>query len=234
MKKIVLTVFAFAMLVSIFSCKGSTATGATGTTGANGPAVMIFQDGVAPYGSYSGGIDTFIDQNNSTRNFGACDNARIGFYSDVYRYLVKFDLSPVLPSNVMVVKAYLTINIYGGSGSPTIDAYKVTRSWTQGSGSYTSGASSNNDATWEDYTTSQAWSTAGGDYSTLIGSVMPGQQCTISIDPATVQGWISNPSGNYGMLLKNRDETTGVSFTITDKFATFSQRPILTIYYNLP
>ncbi|MFD0474718.1 DNRLRE domain-containing protein [Nonomuraea thailandensis] len=67
-------------------------------------------------------------------------------------------------------------------------------------------------ATWNRATSSQAWTTAGGDYASSVTSSYAG----ITNDPyrrsfsATplAQSWVSNPSGDHGVMVKLANETS--------------------------
>jgi len=235
----VLSLLAAAIVLVISSCSGK---GNSGPSGADGGYVLTFQTGVQPYTSYAGTTDTRIANGpyiNS--NFGATQNVITGStsYPMKYRYLVRFDLSGVIPSTATVSKAYLTlytgITIYGNF---TLSAYRLTSSWDQGTALvYTDPADG---ATWNNKTTSAAWGTPGGDFnaSAVSDAVTPAagfeQPFTLELDASMVQSWLSSPANNYGVILIGSQESAAVDNYTTVYTAEFPtdplKRPKLTVY----
>jgi len=69
-------------------------------------------------------------------------------YGDLYRTMLKFDLSGV---NGTITSAKLRVYYYDGLGSPSglVEVYRLRRAWTEGQ------------STWNEFTTGSTWSTAG-------------------------------------------------------------------------
>ncbi len=228
----------------LFSCKGDQgAAGDKGPTGSSGSSliVMQFQNGVYPSDGYTGTSDTDILNLAPEVNNGACT----GFDAnntdcETSRVLLKFDLSSIVPSNVIVKKAYLELHIISGAGPIGFVVHELTRSFDEGNSCNAQGA-----ASWISATATDVWTTPGGDYNaTAMSSVLnvpdpsTPQAIVIEINASVVQKWINDPSENSGMIILSSPETgsgtcLGAEFA-TSESGTASLRPKLTIYYTLP
>lgn len=225
MEKILVLVLAVLSVV-IAGC-----TGATGPAGAavTGDTVVAFQEGVYPSASYTGCDDNIILSSSPAANYGTIGSASTGITGgSVYRTIARFDCTYIIPANVTVTRAFLTLQAIIGEGSNTFNVYALTR----GFGELTSN--------WNTYNGSNTWTTAGGDYGPALGQAQQADSVaktvTIELDKTVVQGWISSPSTNYGYILKAENEITGnnqTQFGHSDNI-TASLRPRLTVYYRLP
>ena len=241
-KKLAAVVCAVVLGSLVMSCtKGDTGPG--GPAGSDGGYVVSFQEGVQPYASYAGVADTRIAN-------GVYLNGNLGAGQDLYtgsantalklRFLVKFDLSGVVPATATVSKAYLTV--YAGTsriGNFNIAAYRMTSQWDEGTKTvYTDPADG---ATWVSRTASAMWTTQGGDYAASAVSDSPvfpantGDAVTLSLDAAMVTSWLNSPSTNYGVILIGSQEsdtsTDNYSAILTSEYTTnLLQRPKLTVY----
>jgi hypothetical protein len=139
-----------------------------------------------------------------------------------------FDLSNLIPNTVKVTDAYLTLsvaNIYGGN---IFTCYELLQGFSAAT------------ATFDDYSSSSLWTNPGGDFDPTAKSdslfINTTGKVNFKLDPAMVQGWISSPATNYGMLIKGSSETNG-----TDSYITINDignsnaalTPQLTVYYTL-
>lgn len=214
--------------VFLFSCKGDPgsagADGATGPTGAN-TSVMMFQQGVYPSDAYSGVSDNVIISLNKETNYGSDTSMTIGAVAGgKYRPIIKFDIQSLVPSNVTVSKAYLDITL-NGLFNNTINAYAISNFWNE------------TESCWTSRTAAATWTTEGGDYSELQDSKggWESTKITLSLNPSLVQGWLSNPSANHGIILIGTQETGTLWRNVySSENLTRSNRPKLTIYYTLP
>jgi hypothetical protein len=146
-----------------------------------------------------------------------------------FRLLLHFDLSS-LPVSSVVKGASLTLNLSTFStDSNTFKAYNVTRSYIY------------NQASWVSATTSVLWTAQGGDFNaTPISDTIATPSSIIPLifhlDPVTVQSWVTNPSANYGILLKGDfDASSGHYWEISvdsDSNTSIADRPKLTVYYQ--
>jgi len=169
----------------------------------------------------------------SSNNYGASEWIEIdsggGDLGDG-RMLFQFDLSSI-PSGATITSA--TLKLYSQQdegGSISMNVYRVTESWTEGTNDHSAGRSN-----WDYRTSTQLWSTAGGTvdsniYATLVSDGNTGWD---HWDITTLaQQWHDGTHTNYGMMLaspssgdyeveyKTRESTTN--------------KPILTIEYTLP
>ncbi len=242
MKKIIVTLLSVFLLFAFFSCKGETgdkgATGATGPSGADGSILIMFQQGIYPSLSYNGVKDTCIVKNLSNFNYGGCQNSGSGTFGTYIatRALIKFDISDIAPSNVIVTKAELTFNLNQIYGSNTYTAYKLTRDWIEGN---FCDAASTTVCTWTVYGAGN-WTTPGGDYdpspvsnSIFVSGSLP-QTITFSLNTAMVQSWISNPASNYGIIIIADNESVVNNSIFWDTKEKGLTGPMLKVYYKLP
>ncbi|GEM_PF-829002 len=243
MKKIIITLLSVFLLFAFFSCKGEIgdkgATGPTGASGSDGSILVMFQDSIYPSSSYNGVKDTTITNVNSDYNYGACWNNGSGSFPAYIatRALIKFDISDIVPSNVIVTKAELVFNLNQIYGSNTYTAYKLTRDWVEGN---FCGDSSTTVCTWTNYGAG-SWTTPGGDYdptpvsnSLTVSGSLP-QTITFNLNTAMVQSWISDPKNNYGIIIIAENESVINNsifwYTREDNGLT---GPLLKVYYKLP
>jgi len=146
------------------------------------------------------------------------------------RGLIEFNLSSI-PSGATITSVQLTLTLGqtpGTFSNATVDFYDITKSWSQGTAE--SGASgiggtgngapaSTGDATWNDESYSASsptlWTTAGGDRSSTLSGALSITNATLNTAytasstaqmVADVQGWLNNPSTNFGWELINADE----------------------------
>ncbi|MGW0998335.1 golvesin C-terminal-like domain-containing protein [Streptomyces sp. NPDC002523] len=119
------------------------------------------------------------------------------------RAVLKFPTSS-LPSTARVISAQMqawsTITTNTGGGSATYELHALNRDFDEAN------------ATWNNATSSTAWTTAGGDYSGTVSDTVAG----VTNDPvrhwwdatSLTQGWITTPTSNHGVLLKAANEST--------------------------
>jgi|GEM_PF-780127 len=152
--------------------------------------------------------------------------------TNVIRSLLKFDLSSI-PAATSITSANLNLWFSSTNSNSPIDIslHKVTKAWEE------------NQANWNSAKTSTPWSLKGGDFvntplSTISGITEPGDlitgQMSWSIPPALVSNWITNPSSNYGFLLKSDTETvtTYKKFISSEHSIDEQYHPLLVITYN--
>ncbi|MEU2742065.1 DNRLRE domain-containing protein [Streptomyces sp. NPDC007095] len=119
------------------------------------------------------------------------------------RAALKFPTSS-LPSTARVIsaqfQAWSTITTNSGGGQATYELRALNRDFDEAT------------ATWNNATSSTAWTTAGGDYSSTVSDTVAG----VTNDPvrhwwdatSLTQGWITTPTSNHGVLLKVANEST--------------------------
>jgi RHS repeat-associated protein len=119
------------------------------------------------------------------------------------RAALKFPTSS-LPSTARVIsaqfQAWSTITTNSGGGQATYELHALNRDFDEAT------------ATWNNATSTTAWTTAGGDYSGTVSDTVAG----VTNDPvrhwwdatSLTQGWITTPTSNHGVLLKVANEST--------------------------
>jgi len=180
------------------------------------------------------GIDTYINQDTPTTNYGTLVNIPVGLFigsSLPLRGLLKFDLSkgenPPEPGITVVGSPKITIYCEQYSVARTLALYECLLDWVEGQ------------ATWNIWKTGSDWTTGGAgsdgnDYlSAVLGSVAITGTGSYDIDiPASiVQKWIDTQ--NYGMVLRHTVETTNFNRYSSSDNVTAENRPKLTFDYIL-
>jgi len=144
--------------------------------------------------------DTYINEDFPGNNYGSWKYLVFGKYpsSNKRRHtLIKFNLN--LPSNIEIVSAELHVyryhhNIPSGQ-KVKVGVYRITKNWKY------------NEATWKKRTSSNYWSSPGGDYTHLYTTYI-----VTHTSPKThwmvfrylkdlVQYWVDHPSDNYGLII---------------------------------
>ncbi|HEV8606548.1 MAG TPA: DNRLRE domain-containing protein [Tepidisphaeraceae bacterium] len=189
------------------------------------------------------------------------DGAGIAFYAgrsnqaaglEIRRGLMHFNLASI-PAGATITSASLRLvseNI-GQNGNRTMILHRTLQDWGQGtSNSSGSGATATtNDATWlyrffvpANPTTSPAWTTLGGSFEktdsataicpNLGGAFTFNSSITMISD---LQGWLANPSTNFGWEILGDEGTQGTAKKIYSRENSLaSNRPALTITYVVP
>lgn len=176
------------------------------------------------------GLDATLTTSSPASNFGAVNILVIGELNtgaDVSHGLLKFDLSSI-PSAAKLESAQITLTVVTdySTNARTMRVYPLLRNWVE------------LEATWNVYSTGNAWQTAGGtgalDIGASIGSVALGASeapGTAIVIPLTVDH--KTDLGNYGFLFKTDTESDdGYAFASSDH-ATPAYRPKLEITYRL-
>jgi len=111
--------------------------------------------------------------------------------------IFRFDLGAI-PTNATVVAATFGIRTDDTSdpGGGTVRAYVMLQSWVE------------TEATFASRSAGQAWSTPGARppsrATTVIGTLAPlavQTNYTMTLTPAAVQGWVTQPATNFGFIL---------------------------------
>lgn len=130
-----------------------------------------------------------------------------GAVGRIYRYLSYVPLTGISSSETVTsATLYLKRNADQADNAPTIQVFPVLKDWH-----------SQTQATWNSQLTGTAWQTAGCDGSADRGQTAIGEitltateganvEWAISLDTATIQGWVGTPTSNHGLLLKTVDE----------------------------
>lgn len=187
------------------------------------PLVRMFQDGVAPTPDYKGTTDTMITSADPGGNFGKIEQLQLSRIEKQQTALIKWDISSI-PAGSRVVSAELTFWITGKLvGDCKVYALNLPFEEVEATHRLAKGT--------------LRWSTQGAasdqDRGTIPVSALapekPGFH-TAFLDPVTVQGWISQPGKNHGILIAGPDANIwGLESRET---AIPDRRPKLTITYT--
>jgi hypothetical protein len=179
------------------------------------------------------GKDTYIAYSNKDNNYGnAAALMTDSEQANPIRALIQFDLSSI-PNNATVISATLGLYLSKNSGSQTdvVEAHRLTRNWTEGTGGKNTGA------TWNRYNGVSAWTTAGGDYdASIAGSFVASGTGWKTITLTTLaQAWVNGTYANQGVILLSPPKSGNNEKQYNSSDASnASQRPKLAVCYRPP
>ena len=167
------------------------------------------------------GIDSTMQTALPYINYGSLTMALVGnTVSSILRTYIKFDLSTV-PANARITDADLRLYQHDtfGSDNFTIGLYNVTGDWDESTITWNLQPTSSTDAEITNNITAGATTWKSWDIDTLV------------------QGWLDGTITNYGMMLKDTEETlvSTVTYFYTSDYTTDTTlRPKLEIDYYIP
>ena len=167
------------------------------------------------------GIDTAVESNLPANNYALFPYTGIGNSAlSIVRTYIEFDLSSV-PANARVFDADLKLYQYDTLGTDdfTIGLYKVTSDWEEGTIDWDPQPTSSTDAEVTNNINAGAITWESWDIDTLV------------------QGWLEGTITNYGMVLKDTDESsvnTIAYFYTSDYITDTTKCPKLEIDYYIP
>ena len=177
-------------------------------------------------------IDTYLDDENPTSNSGSSTQLIITNQSANHiRAILKFDFSS-LPDGVTIDSATLSIYIYqdlGAAAGRTLSANRMTElGWVEG------------EATWNEYSSGNSWSSAGGDFTSTDAATqtIPAAGNWVDFDVKVLAEYFrDNDSEIANFLIK--DDGSEVSLALGRYYSSeysgdTSLRPKLIIDYHLP
>jgi hypothetical protein len=164
--------------------------------------------------------DTHIVSNDPNQNFNGQESTLVDGAGNPCVILMRFDLSSIsTAATVSSAALHIWTDVEPGADATL---YPVLQSWVESK------------ATWNERDNGTDWTTAGAAPpsrgATAIGTVTPtaaNTAYTITITPATVQGWVANPSSNFGVVFV----TTNIDGTrfVTRENPTSTIRPFLRV-----
>jgi hypothetical protein len=186
---------------------------------------VTLQDGL---NGYAGTTDTYLDQFQPATNFGATAHFEVRWYNDgvnlveMNKALLRFNLSSI-PSNATINSATLTVyNLRANSNSSAdiITMNKVTGAWSESS-TWNSGVPAS-------VSSGVTCPTVAG----YTGAPVTPEAYTINNMTALVQGWVSTPASNLGVIFTT---DSNLNFRLaSSEYTTVQYRPALTIQYTTP
>jgi hypothetical protein len=159
--------------------------------------------------------DTYLDQNNPGSTFGSDDSA--SFDADPLRYaLVRFDLSGA-PAGATVVQADLVLYFYDPLEDGDCVIAPLLEGWSE---KY---------ASWALRQQTASWSMLGGTVGPEAVRFTPSSigEYTVSLPPALVQGWLADPTTNFGVRLMSTSPDGRGGQWDTRESGHVDQRPLL-------
>lgn len=118
------------------------------------------------------GRDTYIESGQPTLNFGFSPDLKVGVNASTTRALVRFDFYPMLSTvvadtnDILSAKIRLRLKSQASATPSTIHAYRLIRSFVEGSGG-AAGAASSGQSNWNSAREGRfAWGTPGADLAT--------------------------------------------------------------------
>jgi uncharacterized repeat protein (TIGR01451 family) len=138
-------------------------------------------------------------QDSPNNNYGGANKFEIGKRPNkVRRGFYQFDLSS-LPAGAIISEATFSIRREGGDGATlSLSVHRVTQPWVE------------NQMTWNNRATGTPWTTPGGDFSSTVWATTLADGAKTYKNfaiPNLVQGWQSGSFPNYGLMVKQTDET---------------------------
>lgn len=149
---------------------------------------------------------------------------------------IKWDFSSLSPASIIssaVISLYILSN--AANGANDLQAFRLKRNWVE------------TEATWNNYASGSAWSTAGGCShandidTTALGAVSvpgtpsAGTEYQISLTAAEVQKMIDGTYSNYGFAFKMQDESGSYEHQwASSRHGTAGYHPKIVITYDVP
>jgi len=180
--------------------------------------------------SFNADIDSYLSNLNTTTNFGSSANLFIRFISgkdsEVRRSIIRFDISS-LPAGVTITSGIVTIDINSGDNAKDAFLRRITQAaWVE------------DQVTWNEYSTGNSWTTAGGDFTTTdeVSWTTPTATGPFDITGVGLSGIIRDAIDNQGdlvhVLLMRSNEAGGGSSTTDFDSSEGTVAPKLTIFFD--
>ncbi len=197
------------------------APGSAGTPGLGGGTPVTF--GAQPDSDHQGTFDTFIIESAPTQNratsgvfilSGETSNRQVG--------LLYFDLTP-LAAGTTISGAVLSLRTPADEfADGDVNVYQMLESWVDV------------EATWNERASGTAWTAPGADVGSrsdvILATFTASAQFTtydIPLPAALIQGWVDDPSSNFGVALVATGTDIGQLFASSS--GTGENRPLLSV-----
>jgi hypothetical protein len=165
----------------------------------------------------------------------------------IRRAVIAFDVAGSVPAGATITGATLRLNMSRTIVGPfQVSLHRLLADWGEGTsnaGAQEGGGApaTTNDATWiHRFFNTQLWASPGGDFAATpsattqvddVGAYTWGPTASMTAD---VQGWLDNPAGNFGWLIRGDEKppATAKRFDSREN-ATVSARPKLIVEYAI-
>ena len=172
--------------------------------------------------------DTWIRETTPTTNYSTNNNNKIAVTSgkavDEFRSLIHFDLSSFLATRSHELISKVELFIHGGpvglGTQPTPSIFKCTQAFVA------------SEATWNEYSSGNSWTTAGGDYDGAYEYPITPVAADILIDitPLVMDLLKAGETDLYLILIDDTATTSGWTIMSLEN-VTVAERPDLRISY---
>ena len=205
--------------------------------------------------TFTTGMDTFLcnsyeylNYDHENKNFGGDPSIYLAYDATKeeteaghffpFRGMIKFDISGI-PTDTIIVSARMKLyyaDAEEGAAVPlTVSAYPMTRSWTEGSGTWEEDI--HDGATWFTFDGERPWNTPGGDYDDqkTVQTATPAGYGWVTWDiQPFVEDWVQGGIENHGVMLISHSVPSSRSLKYFNSFGSAENKPILEISYNKP
>ncbi len=163
---------------------------------------------------------------------------------ELRRALLAFDVASQIPPGSQITRVVLTLHVSQTiSGPESMELHRVATDWGQGSSNAgssrdgTGAASRPGDATWiHTFFSDRRWSKPGGDFAAITDARVDVDGIGDSVwesSPAMiarVQGWIDQPSTNFGWIVIGNESTAATTKRFDSReISPNATRPTLTV-----
>ncbi|MCC6446210.1 MAG: DNRLRE domain-containing protein [Armatimonadetes bacterium] len=186
--------------------------------------------------TYTGTQDTRICSTNPAATYHSATDMNVAVNHVAVgdeRILLRFDLASVPPAAAVQsasLELYLA-QLVSGAGLASLEVYALAESWHE------------TECSWQNRASGQPWQTPGGSLGTLLGTVagnaIGAKQLASGALREAVQGWVSDPDSNHGLLVKApADDEASTPYTNMlfrpGEYSGTAQRPKLALTYSVP
>jgi hypothetical protein len=174
----------------------------------------------------------------ATTNYATSTVLKVGADGNVtpgyWRPILQWDLTAI-PTSASILSASLYVYVAADNATTgrTVQVVRCLRSWSR------------TQVTWNEYTTGNNWETGGaqgaGDIDAIncgqcdfTSSQVNGDEKIFTLTTSIVQGWVTTPATNNGLVMFTTDTTADSWDLHSEESATSSYYPKLVIGYYLP
>jgi len=203
------------------------------TPGTCGDVCITLSFGDNSTDDHATAVDARIREGSPTLNYGGSNTLTVDAGTSLSHGLLRFQLS-VIPTSATVIDATLELFVLDTTTSP-IGIHQVLESWNEGAGSGNAVAGCNwierlSNTSWTNVGCGPPSSSATATMGSITGASTDFVYVSASLSAAIVQGWVSNPPSNHGMMLEL--ETGDDTFGFTAREGVDGRRPFLTVRYQ--